>query len=181
MILLLALLLGCCFFLASALLLDGKVVVPTNYSLYHAPVKDTNAKMEVLLDLVITEIIDLDFAKSRITLNIEFILSWKDDLIGIEPDHGGAVHLDDTSKIWMPDLYIYALKRIRPGKVLQKTESLTLRPDGPKNETTKVMYFFEAETELCALPTMPSSLLTHTHVKWLWEVGPRAMKSCSSW
>ena len=24
-----------------------QVVVPTNYSLYHAPVKDTNAKMEV--------------------------------------------------------------------------------------------------------------------------------------
>ena len=39
----------------------------------------------------------------------------QDDLIAIEPDHGGAVHLDDTSKIWMPDLYIYALKRIRPG------------------------------------------------------------------
>ena len=39
----------------------------------------------------------------------------QDDLIGIEPDHGGAVHLDDTSKIWMPDLYIYALKQIRPG------------------------------------------------------------------
>merc|ERR1711934_274410 len=78
MILLLALLLGRCFSFASALLLDGKVVVPTNYSLYHAPVEDPNAKMEVLLDLVITEIIDLDFAKSRITLNIEFILSWKD-------------------------------------------------------------------------------------------------------
>ena len=34
-------------------------------------------QVQVLLDLVITDIIDLDFAKSRITLNIEFILSWQ--------------------------------------------------------------------------------------------------------
>ena len=48
---------------------------------------------------------------------------------------------------------------------MQKTESLTLRPDGLKNETTKVRiigiiltefdqvtYFFEAETELLCTP-----------------------------
>ena len=41
----------------------------------------------------------------------------QDELISIEPDLGGSVHLDDTKKIWMPDLYVYALKKIRPGSV----------------------------------------------------------------
>jgi len=140
--------LGCYFSATSALILDGKVMVPDNYSLYHPPVSENNEKMEVFLDLVITDIIELDFAKSRITLNIEFVLSWKDELITIDPDLSGSVHLEDKNKIWVPDLYIYALKRIRPGKVLKNTESLTLEPDGTDNKMTKVTYFFEAETEL---------------------------------
>ena len=34
-------------------LFGNQVVVPTNYSLYHAPVEDPNAKMEVLVFLTI--------------------------------------------------------------------------------------------------------------------------------
>jgi hypothetical protein len=53
------------------------VFVPAGYSLYHAPVRDAASLMSVTLGTVVTHVVNLDFAKSRITLNIEFILSWK--------------------------------------------------------------------------------------------------------
>ena len=47
------------------------------YSVFHPPVRDPSTVMEVMVGMVITHVVSLDFDNSCITLNIGFVLSWK--------------------------------------------------------------------------------------------------------
>ena len=55
----------------------SKVVVPSNYSLFHPPLLKPLAMMDVNLALIITDVIELNFEQSRAIFKIEFILNWK--------------------------------------------------------------------------------------------------------
>ena len=47
------------------------------------PVKDQSKMMTISAGLVITRIVDIDFAKKHIDLNVEFIMKWTDELLRI--------------------------------------------------------------------------------------------------
>ena len=49
----------------------------SNYSLFHPPLRDPLAMMDVTLALIITDVIELNFEQSRAVFKIEFILYWK--------------------------------------------------------------------------------------------------------
>ena len=87
----------------------GKVFIPESYSMLHRPVHNHSEVMNITIGIVITQILNIDFKTSALDFNIEFIVSWVDELIDIENGMDGNVHLENASSIWTPDLYIYNL------------------------------------------------------------------------
>ena len=120
---------------------DGRVLLPANYSRYYCPVKDMSTIMDISVGLVITEIIDIDFEQSALSLNVEFIVKWQDELIDIEEGIGGLVEVRNISEIWTPDFYIYRLKKFEVQKISQSSTHLTLQKNG---SVIDVHYMFEA-------------------------------------
>ena len=59
--------------------------------------------MNISVGIVITQIHNIDLKDSAIDFNIEFIVSWVDELIGIEEGTDGKVHLTNASEIWTLD------------------------------------------------------------------------------
>ena len=96
---------------ASSAAPDGKVLIPENYSLFHRPVINQSKAMNISVGMVITQILNIDMKDSALDFNIEFIVSWVDELIVIEEGKNGKVHLQNASNIWSPDLYIYKFEK----------------------------------------------------------------------
>ena len=120
---------------------DGKVIIPSNYSKYYRPVRDRSEIMNISVGLVITRIVDIDFDKSSLDFNVEFIMSWKDELIDIEEGFDDKVELPDISQIWTPDLYIYKMKNFKIKKISQPATWLYLKRNGT---VIDVRYIFES-------------------------------------
>ena len=128
--------------------LDGKVLIPSNYSKCHRPVLDRSSIMNISVGLVITQIVDIDFEESSLDFNVEFIMNWKDELIDIEEGFDDRVEVQDISQIWTPDLYIYKLKKFEIKKTSKSATHLTLKRNG---SAIDVLYIFETEVVIiCA-------------------------------
>merc|ERR1719295_1888580 len=78
---------------------DGKIDLPLGYTPFHTPVSRRGTPMEVQLGIVITHVVELNFEKSYITLNVEFLMRWKDELVKLQTG-GDDLHLTNDSMIW---------------------------------------------------------------------------------
>ena len=115
---------------ASSAAPDGKVLVPKNYSLFHRPVINQSKAMNISVGMVITQILHIDLKDSALDFNIEFIISWVDELIGIEEGTDGKVHLKNASDIWTPDLYIYDLIKFDIQNIFNSVSHIVLTKNG---------------------------------------------------
>ena len=121
---------------------DGKVLFPEKYSLFHRPVIIQTEVMNISVGIVITQIHNIDLKDSAIDFNIEFIVSWVDELIGIEEGRDGKVRLHNTSDIWTPDLYIYDLIKFNIRNIANYVSHIVLIKNGSE---VRVSHAFEAE------------------------------------
>ena len=81
----------------------GKILIPESYSKPHRPVHNHSEVMNISVGIVITQVLNIDFKTSALDFNIEFIVSWVDELLDIEEGMDGKVHLENASSIWTPD------------------------------------------------------------------------------
>ena len=128
--------------------------------MFSRPLRDQSKKMRISAGIVITSIVDIDFVEKHIDLNVEFIMKWTDELIDIKSGMKDKerhqlyfsvflflillkVVLEDLSKIWSPDLYVYNMKKFEMKTTSGKVNSVELRqPEG--QEGVEVSYVFEA-------------------------------------
>ena len=120
----------------------GKVIPSSNYSKLHLPLVNRSDVLNITVGLVITQILDIDFTDSSLDFNIEFISTWKDELIDIQEGLDGKVQLENPSEIWTPDLYIYNSKKFKMMNMGNSMSILTLQKNG---SVVDVCYTFEAE------------------------------------
>ena len=57
---------------------------------------DQSKRMKISVGIVITRIVDIDFSKKHIDLNVEFIMNWKDELLKINK----GMKKKERSKYW---------------------------------------------------------------------------------
>ena len=96
--------------------------------------------MSILVGLAVMQIVDIDFDKKSLNLNVEFLLKWSDQYIKINSSvqsHQNTVRVKNISDIWSPDLYIYGMKRFDK----QKDTSIVLRNNN--DGFVDVTYTFE--------------------------------------
>ena len=121
----------------------GKVIVPENYNKFQRPLEDQSKIIEVYVGLYITKILDIDFRTSDMTLNVEVLVKWRDELIDIMVEDGGKIRLENLTDIWTPDLYIYNLKEFRIHTIDSNIPFLLLQKDN--NGIVNIERSFEAE------------------------------------
>ena len=96
--------------------------------------------MSVLVGSVVMQIVDIDFDKKSLNLNMEFYMKWTDQFIKINASvqsHQDTVRVKNISDIWSPDLYVYGMKRFAK----QEEASVVLRNNN--NGFVDVSYVFE--------------------------------------
>ena len=49
--------------------------------------------MEVIIGMVITQIVDIDFEEKSLNLNVEFIMTWSDEFIKLNTGYGNKVRI----------------------------------------------------------------------------------------
>ena len=124
--------------------LDGSVRIPSNYSKFHVPVVDRSKPLKVTVAIIIIQILHIDFEKSALAFDVEFILTWQDELISITEGLDEEVIVGDSSILWLPDLYVFRLKHFSVKKTNRLSSSLTLRNNG---SVVDVEYLLEAKVE----------------------------------
>ena len=53
--------------------------------------RDQSQQMKINVGLVITQVVDLDFETKSLSMNIEFMMDWVDELITIKNGYGDKV------------------------------------------------------------------------------------------
>ena len=156
---------------------SGKVIFPENYDKSKRPLEDQSKIMEVFIDLYITKILDIDFRTSDMTLNVEVIIKWKDELIDILGEDGETIRLENFREMWTPDLYIYNLKELEIHTIDNSIPYLTLQKDS--HGIVNIERSFEAE--LCiTCEAQFDHFPFHSHDCFL-EVTTYSMNNSTAW
>ena len=67
------------------------VVLGISYMYIIRPMRDQSQQMKINVGLVITQVVDLDFETKSLSMNIEFMMDWVDELIAIKNGYGDKV------------------------------------------------------------------------------------------
>ena len=90
--------------------MDGSISTPPNYSKFYRydlktlifvfdinvtfrPIKNQDKQMEINIGMVITQIVDIDFEEKSLNLNVEFIMTWTDEFIKLNPGYNNKVRI----------------------------------------------------------------------------------------
>ena len=116
----------------------ASLCLPEDYSKFELPRKDAQNRVAMSLDIEeVREVNDRDYS---ITFGTYFNVEWRDERINLSPDFGAdkeaggepayvPVEVDFVKNLWLPNVFIYNLRRFTVMEVLSPLSGLWISTD----------------------------------------------------